>query len=208
MFRQSQENERFGFGRGRNRNSEQECAPGTRGGFGRGPGGFFGRGGGRFGGGRGARMFGQGDLRLVLLALIAEKPRHGYDLIRAIEEKFGGAYAPSPGAVYPTLTLLVEQDHLQSEEVGGGKKLYTITPEGQAFLEQNRATVDGVMARMDLAASAFANHSTPDMVREAFHTLHHALHMRQGPWTEGEAARIRAVLEKAARDIVGGSGQV
>ncbi len=208
MFRQSQENERFGFGRGRNRNSEQECAPGTRGGFGRGPGGFFGRGGGGFGGVRGARMFGQGDLRLVLLALIAEKPRHGYDLIRAIEEKFGGAYAPSPGAVYPTLTLLVEQDHLQSEEVGGGKKLYTITPEGQAFLAQNRATVDGVMARMDLAASAFANHSTPDMVREAFHTLHHALHMRQGPWTENEATRIRAVLEKAARDIVGGSGQV
>jgi DNA-binding PadR family transcriptional regulator len=152
-------------------------------------------------------MFGHGDLRLVLLALIAEKPRHGYDLIRAIEEKFGGAYAPSPGAVYPTLTLLVEQDHLQSEEAGGGKKLYTITPEGLAFLAQNKATVDGVMARMDLAAQAFSNHSTPDSVHEAFHTLRHALHMRQGPWTEAEATRIRAILEMAARDIVGGKGQ-
>ena len=134
-------------------------------GFGRGPGGF---------GGRGQRMFGHGDLRLVLLSLIAEKPRHGYDLIRAIEEKFGGAYAPSPGAVYPTLTLLVEQDHLQSEEVGGGKKLYTITAEGLAFLAENRAAVDGVLARMDLAAQAFSNHATPESVREAFHTLRHS----------------------------------
>ena len=209
MFRRFQEDNSPDYERGWGKGHSHECAPGGRGRFGRGgpggPGGFFGRGFG--GGGRGSRMFGQGDLRLVLLALIAEKPRHGYDLIRAIEEKFGGSYAPSPGAVYPTLTMLVEQDHLQSEEVGGGKKLYTITPEGLAFLEQNRATVDGVMARMDLAASAFANHSTPDMVREAFHTLHHSLHMRRGPWTEAEAIRIRAVLEKAARDIIGGSGQ-
>ncbi|MGB9142909.1 MAG: PadR family transcriptional regulator [Aestuariivirga sp.] len=205
MFRHNREDGSPGFGRGWGKRTQHECAPGGRGRFGRGPEGF-GRGPGG-GGGRGGRMFGHGDLRLVLLALIAEKPRHGYDLIRAIEEKFGGSYAPSPGAVYPTLTLLVEQDHLQSEDAGGGKKLYTITPQGTAFLEQNRAAVDGVMARMELAASAFANHATPDMVREAFHTLRHALHMRQGPWTEQEAARIRAILEKAAREIVGGGGQ-
>ncbi len=205
MFRQFQERHMFG-GSGRSR-MDHECGARERGGgsygrgasgFGRSPGGF---------GGRGVRMFGHGDLRLVLLALIAEKPSHGYDLIRAIEEKFGGAYAPSPGAVYPTLTLLVEQDHLQSAEVGGGKKLYTITPEGLAFLAQNKDAVDGVKARMDLAAQAFNNHSTPEKVREAFHTLRHSLHMRQGPWTEDEATRIRAILEKAARDIVGGSGQ-
>ena len=204
MFRRFQE--RHMSGHAGWTNIEHECGPRERGGgFGRGPGGF-GRGPGGFGG-RGARMFGHGDLRLVLLALIAEKPRHGYDLIRAIEEKFGGAYAPSPGAVYPTLTLLVEQDHLQSEEVGGGKKLYTITPEGLAFLAQNKDAVDGVKARMDLAAQAFNNHSTPEKVREAFHTLRHSLHMRSGPWSEEEATRIRTILEKAARDIVGGSGQ-
>jgi DNA-binding PadR family transcriptional regulator len=195
------------FGHGGRSHPEHECGPrGRGGGFGRGESGF-GRGGPGGFGGRGTRMFGHGDLRLVLLALIAEKPRHGYDLIRAIEEKFGGAYAPSPGAVYPTLTLLVEQDHLQSEEVGGGKKLYSITPEGQAFLAENKDVVDGVMARMDLAAQAFTNHSTPDKVREAFHTLRHSLHMRQGPWSDEEASRIRTILEKAARDIVGGSGQ-
>jgi len=195
---------REGF-RGWGRGEERDCAPRGggrwgRGGFGEGPGGFFGRGG--FGE-RAGRVFGHGDLRLVILALIAEKPRHGYDLIRAIEEKFGGAYAPSPGAVYPTLTMLEEQDYIRAEASEGTKKLHTITPEGQAFLAENRDAVDGVMARMDLAASAFASHSTPDMVREAYRTLRHALHMRRGPWTSAEAERVRTIIEKAARDIVG-----
>jgi DNA-binding PadR family transcriptional regulator len=199
---------REGF-RGWGRGGERDCAPGPggrggrwgRGGFdGEGRGGFFGRGG--FGE-RGGRVFGHGDLRLVILALIAEKPRHGYDLIRAIEDKFGGSYAPSPGAVYPTLTMLEEQDYIRGEISEGTKKLYTVTPEGQAFLAENRDAVDGVMARMDLAASAFASRSTPDMVREAYHTLRHALHMRRGPWTQAEAERVRAIMEKAARDIVG-----
>lgn len=197
---------RGGF-RGWGRGEQRDCAPGRggrwgRGGFeGDGPGDFFGRG---FGG-RG-RVFGHGDLRLVILALIAEKPRHGYDVIRAIEEKFGGAYAPSPGAVYPALTLLEEQDYIRAEASEGTKKLYTITPEGEAFLEENRVAVDGVMARMDLAASAFSARSTPEMVREALHTLRHALGMHRGPWTQAEAERVRAVIEKAARDIVGGQG--
>lgn len=200
---------REGF-RGWGRGHERGCSPGGR--WGRG-GGFGGEGGGEFSGrggwfgGRGGRVFGHGDLRLVILALIAEKPRHGYELIRAIEDKFGGAYAPSPGAVYPTLTMLEEQDHIRGEASSGTKKLYAITPEGEAFLEQNRDAVDGVMARMDLAASAFASQSTPDMVREAFHTLKHALHMRRGPWTQGEAERVRTIIEKAARDIVGGKDE-
>jgi len=197
--------------RGWGRGHEHGCSPGGR--WGRGGGGFGGEGGGEFFGrggwfgGRGGRVFGHGDLRLVILALIAEKPRHGYELIRAIEDKFGGAYAPSPGAVYPTLTMLEEQDHIRSEASSGTKKLYSITPEGEAFLEQNRDAVEGVMARMDLAASAFASHSTPDMVREAYRTLRHALHIRRGPWTQAEAERVRTIIEKAARDIVGGNDQ-
>jgi DNA-binding PadR family transcriptional regulator len=166
----------------------------------------FGFGGRGWSGGRGSRMFGHGDLRLVLLALIQEKPRHGYDLIRAIEEKFNGAYAPSPGAVYPTLTMLEEQDHVRSEAAGGGKKLYTITPDGEAFLAENRATVDALMARMDVAASAFRGRSTPDAVRESYRTLKHALHMRSGQWTQAEVDRVRAIIEKAARDIASGQG--
>ena len=191
---------------GRGRDHDHDCAPGP---FGRrGPRGFDSDGPGPFGrgswfGGPGGRVFGPGDLRLVLLALINEKPRHGYELIRAIEDKFAGAYAPSPGAVYPTLTLLEEQDLIRSEAAGGAKKLYTITPEGQAFLVDNKVGVDAVMARLDLAASAFASHSTPEMVREAYRTLKHALHMRRGPWTVAEAERVRSIIEKAAREIVG-----
>jgi len=189
--------------------SERSCAPGGRwgrGGFeGEGPGDFGPRGG--WFGGRGGKVFAHGDLRLVLLALIGEKPSHGYELIRAIEDKFGGAYAPSPGAVYPTLTLLEEQDYIRGESAAGSaKKLYTITPAGEAYLKDNAVAVRGVQSRMDLAASAFASHSTPEAVREAFRTLRQSLHMRRGPWTMAEAERVRALIEKAARDIVGGGG--
>jgi DNA-binding PadR family transcriptional regulator len=161
--------------------------------------GAFGRGG-RFGG----RMFGQGDLRLVLLALIARKPSHGYELIRSIEEKFGGAYAPSPGAVYPTLTLLEEQDLIRSESAEGGKKLYAITPAGEAYLKENEAAVNGVMQRMDLAASALGARATPDSVREAVHTLRQALGMHRGGWTTEEEKRVARLIERAAKEIVGG----
>lgn len=168
-------------------------------------GGDFGEGrGGRHGGGRfGARMFGQGDLRLVLLALIAEAPRHGYELIKAIEEKFGGAYAPSPGAIYPTLTLLEEQDHIRATAEAGGKRRFEITDEGRAFLEQNRAIVDGVFARMALVKRAMADRRTPETVRQAMHTLRHALLIR-GPWTEDQTRRILAILDRATREIAGG----
>jgi DNA-binding PadR family transcriptional regulator len=160
----------------------------------------FGRGGGRFGG----RMFGQGDLRLALLALIAKKPSHGYELIRSIEEKFGGAYAPSPGAVYPTLTLLEEQDLIRSESADGGKKLYGATPAGEAYLKDNEAAVNGVMQRMDLAASALGARATPESVREAVHTLRQALGMHRGGWSTEEEKRVARLIERAAKEIVGG----
>src|SRR5689334_2417059 len=107
----------------------------------------FGFGSGRFGGhqrgGRGGRLprvFDQGDLRYVLLQLISEKPSHGYDLIKAIEEKFGGMYSPSPGIVYPNLSLLEELGYLRSEAAPEGtRKLYTITEEGTNYLTANRA---------------------------------------------------------------------
>lgn len=180
---------------------------GGAGGHGRGHGGGHDWGdwgwGGGFGGRRGGRALGHGDLRLLLLALIGEKPRHGYDLIRAIEERFGGAYTPSAGAVYPTLTMLEEQELIRAEASEGSKRLFAITAEGQAYLKENAAAVEGIMSRIDLAAAAFASHATPDSVREAVKTLERSLHMRRGPWTEAEAERVRALIEKAARDIVG-----
>ena len=107
--------------------------------------------GGDFGGGddmiRAGRMLAQGDLRLLALALIAEQPRHGYEIIKVLEEKTSGWYAPSPGIVYPTLTYLEEAGYVTAE-ASGAKKLYTITAEGRAHLEQNRDFVDAVLARL------------------------------------------------------------
>src|SRR6187399_2918600 len=96
-----------------------------------------GRGGG-FGGegpfsGRGRRMFDAGALRLVVLGLIAEEPRHGYDIIKALESKFQGAYSPSPGAIYPMLQMLEEAD-LVTSQPDGNKRLFSITEQGRAYL--------------------------------------------------------------------------
>ncbi|CAN5359298.1 hypothetical protein BH09PSE5_BH09PSE5_45910 [soil metagenome] len=155
------------------------------------------------GGGRGGRIFAQGDLRLVVLELISASPRHGYDIIKAIEEMFGGQYAPSPGAIYPTLTLLEEQDFLTSATAEGtGKKLYTITEAGRQHLAENRAVVDGVMSRMRMAARAMAGEAPPEAVSQAMHTLKHALMFRRGAWNEAEMLRVAKIIEDAANAIV------
>ena len=108
-------------------------------------------GGGRHGMGgddmRAGRMLAQGDLRLIMLALIAEQPRHGYEIIKLVEEKTEGWYAPSPGIVYPTLTYLEEAGYVTAQ-AEGVKKLYTITAEGRAHLEANRDFVDVVLERL------------------------------------------------------------
>lgn len=174
-------------------------------GFGRGFGddegeGFGGGMGGRF---RGGRVFAHGDLKLILLALIGEQPRHGYELIRTIEEMFDGAYAPSPGAVYPTLTLLEELGYasVQNDE---GKKLYTITAEGQAFLVENKDTVDAVTSRMEQTAKMFARAAAPMALREAMHNLKRALFMHGGPWNADEVKRIVGIIKHAADEIAKG----
>jgi len=122
---------------------------GRIGGFGGRHGGGFG---GRFGEGgedlmRARRMLAQGDLRLVALALIAQAPRHGYEIIKLLEEKTSDWYSPSPGIVYPTLTYLEEAGYVTAS-TEGAKKLYTITDEGRAYLQTNRDLVDVVLDRL------------------------------------------------------------
>src|SRR5713101_3937747 len=96
---------------------------------------------------RAGRMLAQGDLRLIALALIAEQPRYGYEIIKLFEEKTGDWYSPSPGIVYPTLTYLDEAGHVTAS-AEGSKKLYAITDEGRAWLEANRDVVDAVLDRL------------------------------------------------------------
>jgi DNA-binding PadR family transcriptional regulator len=184
--------------------------------------GFFNRGGpaggrgGMFGddedsrgpGGRGSRMFGQGDLRLLLLSLIEQQPRHGYELIRTIEEIFAGQYSPSPGAVYPTLTMLEELGHAQVDATDGGKKRYAITEAGVAHLDQHRDEIDALMKRMNDTASRMARHSAPAEILQAMHEIKHALLARSGVWSTAEAGRVTGILRKAAAAIASGRGEV
>ncbi|QRN56049.1 PadR family transcriptional regulator [Dyella caseinilytica] len=159
------------------------------------------QGGGRRGGGR---LLGHGDLKLLLLALIEQQPRHGYELIRIIEEMFHGQYSPSPGAVYPTLTMLEELGHASVETEQGGRKLYAITDEGRAFLDENRAAVDAMTERTKHSARLIAKLTLPLAVRKAMHVLKHAVLMRAGNWNKTEAQRVAAILERAAAEIVTG----
>lgn len=96
---------------------------------------------------RAKRMLAQGDLRLIALALIAEQPRHGYEIIKLLEEKTSDWYSPSPGIVYPTLTYLEEAGYVTGS-TEGSKKLYAITDEGRAYLKSNQDVVDAVLDRM------------------------------------------------------------
>jgi DNA-binding PadR family transcriptional regulator len=106
-------------------------------------------GGGGFGReGRRRRMFESGELRLVLLKLIADQPRHGYDLIRAIEEMTHGTYAPSPGVIYPTLTMLQDMGLVEETASGGARKVFAATPEGHAHVAEQAEEVARLMARL------------------------------------------------------------
>jgi DNA-binding PadR family transcriptional regulator len=167
---------------------------------GRGPFGFHGHMHGHMHGRRGRRFFDQGDLRFVLLKLIADQPSHGYELIKAIEQAAGGTYSPSPGVIYPTLTLLEELGYVTSTEGGGGKKLYTLTAEGQAFLGSNRAHVDGLEARMAEAAAASAAFS-PQILR-ARENLKTALRIKLASGlTPEQVTGVAQVLDDAARAL-------
>jgi DNA-binding PadR family transcriptional regulator len=94
-------------------------------------------------------MFDAGELRLVLLLLMEAQPRHGYDIIREIETRTGATYAPSPGIVYPTLTLLEELGQIEAAVSDGAKRLFTLTAAGQAHLDENRAQAEAALARLD-----------------------------------------------------------
>ncbi len=110
---------------------------------------FFGmhRGRGPFGpggpfGGDGGRFFGRGDMKFALLELLQERPMHGYEMMKALEEKTGGFYTPSPGSIYPTLQMLEEAGMVTSNEVEG-KKVYSITDAGRASLAERQRNQEG-----------------------------------------------------------------
>jgi DNA-binding PadR family transcriptional regulator len=168
--------------------------------------------------GRRGRVFEQGDLRYVLLKLIADKPSHGYELIKLLEERSGGFYSPSPGMVYPALTYLEEIGYA-TVAAEGAKKLYQVTEEGRSYLAQNRAAVDATLAELERIGQkmgdvrrAFAGEDQPgddaaegsrhpDGLRRARRELRQALDDKACS-SPDEASRIADILRRATAEIL------
>ena len=152
-------------------------------------------------GGRFGRFFDHGDLKLVILRMIADQPRHGYELIKAVEEQAGGAYSPSPGVVYPTLTWLEEMGFVTAADAAGGRKLYTITAEGEAHLRANEGQTAGLFQRMAEAAAASTAFS-PQILR-ARENLRTALKLKTtgGALSKAQIESICDALDAAAAAV-------
>ena len=151
---------------------------------------------------RGGRMFEQGDLKYVILRLLEEKPRHGYDIIKELEERSGGAYSPSPGTVYPTLTLLEDQGFARAREEEGGRRIYEITEEGRKHLAEHSTTVDDIFSRISRFVENFVD--TPMMeLNQAFASLGRTTYRVASSHVQDKyrLARIKDVLDRATREI-------
>ncbi|AKH42356.1 DNA-binding PadR family transcriptional regulator [Altererythrobacter atlanticus] len=177
---------------------------GEEGPFGRGGpfGGRGGRGGGRFGGGRGRRrMFDRGELRLVLLKLLADEPRHGYDLIKAIEDLTGGEYAPSPGVIYPTMQMMLDEGMIAEIPNESSRKVFSVTEAGQAELAEQQELAAKLIDR--LAKLGEERRSSPHrQIQRAMENLHNALRNRRDDGLDAETVeRIVDVIDEAARKV-------
>jgi len=153
---------------------------------------------GRHRGGRVGRFLEHGDLRFIVLALIAEQPRHGYELIKELEDRTGGAYRPSPGVIYPTLALLEDEGFIRPVTGEAGRKLFEATDEGREALKANQAGVDAVFGRM--AEAAEGADSTRPRIGRAMSNLGMALGQRlsRRPITPEEIDRIVAMIDDMA----------
>jgi len=153
------------------------------------------------GGGR-ERFFDNGHLRLVILQLIADKPSYGYEIIKAIEEKLSGGYAPSPGVVYPTLTLLEEEGLAMVASTEGNKKLYAATDEGKEHLKANQPLLKAIFGRMQAAGRVFGRGRSPQ-IKRAIMNLKFALKMRmeRGNLGAEQVSKIAEAIDAAARTI-------
>lgn len=134
--------------------------------------------------------------------MIAGKPSHGYELIKAIEERFGGSYSPSPGVIYPTLSWLEDMGYAAVEPQEAGRKLFRITPEGEAFLVANRAAADELLSRAG-SAGPRGREGVPAPVIRAMENLKLAmrLRLRRGPLDQAATESIAAALDAAAQTV-------
>jgi DNA-binding PadR family transcriptional regulator len=147
------------------------------------------------------RMFDQGDLKYVILQLLDEKPRHGYDVIKELEARSKGTYSPSPGTEYPTLTMLEEMGYARATD-DAGKRVYEITPEGKQYLEANSSTVESIFERIQETVEPFFSSSMGEVRQAMKHlarsSLGSAMKYAEKP---DVLAQIAQVLDRAAAEI-------
>ena len=150
----------------------------------------------------GGRPFDYGELRLLVLAMIGEQPRHGYELMKTIEARMAGSYSPSPGVIYPTLAWLEDVGYALPSIGDGSRKCYRITPEGEAFLTANRFAVDTLLARLSDADGGTREDMSEQVIR-GMENLKMALRlrMRRGNLDADGAAAIAKALDTAALAI-------
>ncbi len=149
----------------------------------------------------GERLFDAGDVRLVVLKLLAEQPSYGYQLIKTMEQRLGGGYTPSAGVIYPTLTML-EEEGLASVSTSDNKKIYTVTAEGNEYLKANQQRIDELFARLDVAGRGFRRGRSPEIMR-AFMNLRGAIAMRlhRENVTPEQIQKVTDAINAAAKAI-------
>jgi len=147
------------------------------------------------------RIFDRGDLKYMILELLRDRPMHGYEVMRALEETSRGAYTASPGSVYPALQSLEDEGYVSSEETDG-RKVYTITERGREFLSENRDRVEQILHRITDFARHFSGAPMSDVTRSFVRLAHASFEQsirRVGD--EDSLDRLREILEQAAREV-------
>jgi DNA-binding PadR family transcriptional regulator len=146
-------------------------------------------------------MFDQGHLKYLILQLLEEKPRHGYEIIKEIEDRFSGAYSPSPGTVYPTLTLLEDLGYARAKPEEGGKKIYEITDEGRAHLAENKPLIDDIFSKIEDFAQSIFGEPMMDVNRGLKNVASAVYGSKRHGRSADQIRKIKEILEKAASEI-------
>jgi DNA-binding PadR family transcriptional regulator len=152
-----------------------------------------------------SRFFGPGEVRLAILGLLGEEPRHGYDLIQALEARSGGAYRASAGTIYPTLQLL-EDEGLATSEAAGGKRVYRLTDAGRALVEEEREVIDAIGRRAEDWSEwgpwgGLADPDAAEVLRPALRLAKTAVRVAVRADDPAVVEEIRAILRRARREI-------
>ena len=147
------------------------------------------------------QWFESGEMKYVILTIVRKRPMHGYEVMKALEDQTGGYYKPSPGTVYPTLQWLEDEGYVTAE-TREGKKVYSITAEGEAFLDDNRSDVDDIFERLEQMLDYFVGGAMPD-IHKGVGGLVRVVYRSSWRYRdhENQQKKILAVLERAKAEI-------